>query len=204
MDMSTYLAEVEHAATSLITLLWSEHKAVEDLKRLLQPLKAATDHGYSRASFIIENDFDDEGLGTLAYWDTYFGPDKERFKAAADVEAAKITLDTRTFSRASLSAALLQIAKQGLSTVHGGLTNVPAGRSIDGQGLRDVIWQGRNQSIHWEEGNPHQSVVTLFTLLSVNNPALLPFRNSNMAFEVISVIEWKDWHAFRDDMMSLG
>jgi hypothetical protein len=204
MDMSTYLSEVEHAATSLITILWSEHKAVEASLRILRPLEVATDEGYSRAKFIIDNDFDDEGLGTSAYWDTYFGPDKDRFHAAADLESAKVTLDTRTFSRASVASAILQFAKQGLSTVHGTPKNAPSGRTIMGEELKNIVWQGRNQALHWEEGNPHKAVAECFNNLSAVDPRFANFMTTSMAFEVISILKWDNWSDFKNDLISLG
>jgi hypothetical protein len=161
MNMESWLAETAHATASLIPLIWAEHDAAEVAAAKLKALEEETDQGY-RQSAAFMDEFDDEGLATAIHWDTYFGPDKERHHAAIALADTQATLDARTFSRNSIASALLQIAKQGLSTVHGGLTSVPNGRDINGVDLKDVVWQGRNQAMHWEEGKPHPAVVTCF------------------------------------------
>ena len=204
MDMKIYLGEVQHAVASLIPVIWSEHAALETAIARLKPLVAATDDGYRRSAFIVDNDLDDEGIGTGLYWDTYFGADKERYHAAKDVKAIEAARDARAFSRAALSSAVLQIARQGLSQVHGRLTSVPTGRKVLDVDLKDVIWQGRNQAIHWEEGKPHQPVIDCFSVMAANDPAFTNFATANLAFQVVAALGWADWTAFQADIVSFS
>ena len=84
------------------------------------PLTAATEDGYRRVEFLAMNpELDDDGLGTAIHWDTYFGPDKERYYKAAEVDDATQKLDAHMFSIAALAGSLLQFAKQGIDILHG-------------------------------------------------------------------------------------
>lgn len=71
------------------------------------------------------------------------------FERAAGRELKEISVIKNTIiniedSQKSLSGALLQIAKQGISIVHCGLANCPSGRSIGTNAIKKVIWQARN------------------------------------------------------------
>lgn len=90
-------------------------------------------------------------MGVGRYWENYFGPDKERHHKDVQVVQVEQAAAAHTFSIGSLSGALLQHPKQGISLVHSGPSSCPAGRAIGGSTLKDVIWQGRNQAIHWDE-----------------------------------------------------
>lgn len=159
MDMTQYLDEIEHAATEVIALVWSERKILQSLTQTIKQDTNEMAAGYSSAEFLALNpDLDDENLGTGIHRDTYFGPDKDQRDAGEKKIEIEAILATRAFSTAVLSGSVLQFGKQGISLVHGGLSSSPAGRPVESQFLRDVIWQGRNHALHWEEGTPHLPV----------------------------------------------
>jgi hypothetical protein len=204
MDMKTWLAETAHATTSLIPLIWAEHEAVEVAAAKLKALEQETEQGYRQSAAFME-EFDDEGLATAIHWDTYFGPDKERHHAAIDLNGIEATLEARSTSRSSIASALLQIATHGLSAVHGGLAPIPAGRSIHGVDLKDLIWQGRNQAMHWEEGHPHKGVVACFDVLKIAaDPVFGDYATRSLAFDVVALLEWRDQAGFEADLLSLA
>jgi len=62
-------------------------------------------------------------------------------------------------ARANVAGAILQYAKQAISQGHGKKRDAaPVGRrQIACHPLRDVIWEGRNQSEHWEEVRSFQT-----------------------------------------------
>jgi hypothetical protein len=202
MDMTTYLAEIRHAVASIIPVIWSEHAIVDQATAILRRHEEATRRGYEQSAAFMD-ELDDEGLATQIHWDTYFGPDKERHHAAEELAKVQATLEARTFSRSSLASSLLQYSKQGLSAVHGGLAAVPAGREIGGVSLKDVVWQGRNQGIHWEEGRPHPAVVECFEKLTAVDAAFGDYAAKNLAFEVVQLLGWRDVAAFEADLSSL-
>ncbi|KTT48646.1 hypothetical protein SB11R_14490 [Pseudomonas oryzihabitans] len=49
------------------------------------------------------------------------------------------------------AGAILQIAKQALSIAHGKQKNCKEGRKVSGTCVRDLVWYGRNQAMHYEE-----------------------------------------------------
>lgn len=203
MDMKTWLGETEHAMRAAISLIWAEHAAVANATDELAKLEAATERGY-RQSEAFMDDFDDEGLATAIHWDTYFGVDKERYHAGEALDALKGTQEARSASRAVLAGTALQIAKQGISAVHGKLDASPDGRKDAVVVLKELIWQGRNQAMHWEEGKPHKAAETCFETLRASNPAFADYTVRNLAFEVVELLGWKDYAAFEADMLSLA
>jgi hypothetical protein len=121
------------------------------------------------------------------YWDTYWGEDKEHHYKSAELHALRERLVTRTFAVSALAAAILQLAKQGISIVHGEPNNCPPGRTLSSQTLRNVIWQARNQVLHREEGRFSQAVQTCFDTLANHYGAPFgDFRTRNMAPDILS------------------
>ena len=169
---------------------------------------------YANAAWLEANgeEWDDDGLATLRRWDNYFGPDKERHHRAqqipglqAAVESLQASVEAHRFSVGALASAVIQIAKQGLALVHG---NKPAatGRTIgSSQQLSEVIWQARNQALHWEGKNPHSPVVGCFTALADEVGQVFgDYRTRNMALYVITMLGWRTFEDFERDLLSLG
>lgn len=206
MDMQTYLNEIEHAASVSIEAVWSERFEAEALESKIAKLTAEMEEGYRRASAFQEyEDPDDFMLGVGIYWDTYFGADKERYHAQDDVNTVQAKLSVRQFSLNSLSAGLLQYAKQGISIVHGGLGNCPHGRAVGSQHISSVIWQSRNQSLHWEEGNFRPPVVSCFSTLAAEiDQKFGQYINRNMAFDIVENFGWRSFQNFSNDLMSIA
>jgi hypothetical protein len=108
---------------------------------------------------------------------------------------------------AALSGAILQIAKQGISLRYGKPYNAPDGDNIGGVLIKDIIWEGRNQSIHY--GNPKEvsdNVVTLFanldTIRSDGNTWDAKSK-INFAFEIVKFLGWRTYSDFEDHLKSI-
>ena len=203
MNLTDYLSEVDHAVTTVIAEIHSEHEHLARLREEINTLTAATNDGYRRVEFLSLNpELDDDGLGTAIYWDTYFGVDKVRCHKAAAVDATKKKIEARAFSVAALSGNVLQYAKQGLSLRYGkNRDGCPVGRELVGLAVHEIIWQGRNQAMHWEEGHPHPPVVRCFEYLTANgNATFSAYRDRSMAYEVIDLLGWKTVADFNRDM----
>jgi|AntRauMinimDraft_4_1070384.scaffolds.fasta_scaffold00043_58 hypothetical protein len=206
MDITAYLAEIEHAAREAIALVWAEHREVEELRRLVDRLTHEMEDGYRRAAAWSDSyDPDDVMLAAGIHWETYFGADKQRHGAQGELDIAADRLAAREFSRASMSGSLLQYAKQGISITHGELAACPEGRPIGRQLLKQVIWQGRNQALHWEDGNPHPPVRRCFDMLAADfGQAFAGYTAQNLAFEVVRLLGWESYEVFSRDLRSLA
>lgn len=206
MEIAAYLAEIKHAAREAIAIVWAEHRQVEGLSVLVDRLTREMKDGYRRAAAWSDSDDpDDVMLGVGIHWETYFGADKQRHGAQGELELAAERLAAREFSRASMAGSLLQYAKQGISIAHGGLEACPAGRLIGRQPLKQLVWQGRNQALHWEDGNPHLPVKRCFDMLAADFDQLFTgYSARNLAFEVVRLLGWESYDAFARDLQSLA
>ena len=205
MEITDYLNEIRHAVETVISDLHHENDEVLRLHKELEKLNAATIDGYERADFLARNpDLDDEGLGTLMHWDTYFGPDKDRYHKQHETDAARQKLEAHQISIAALAGSLLQFAKQGISIKYGPeKIGCPEGRLINAIELREVIWHGRNQSLHWEEGEFRKPVTQCFERLINVDPVFSGYKTKNMAYEIVKYLQWKNFTDFEGDMMLL-
>lgn len=85
------------------------------------------------------------------------------------------------------------------------ISAVPNGRQIGSQHLKSVIWQGRNQAQHWEEGSFGEAVRTCFAVLEADiDREFGQFTSRNMAFDVLQALGWVEVADFERDMRSLG
>jgi len=196
MTMKDYLNETRHAASSLIdafTAEWKAHKnavikyngTAADFRKLGGNSLAAASSNSKIA--LLAGAF--EGI-----LNQYNGLQKYHLERLEKVPSTSI-----------LCGALLQIAKQGLSSVHGQKTKVPAGRAIGATTLREVIWEGRNQAMHFEEGKHKPDLIACFQgSEAAYAPRFSLSPGKNLALYVIDVLGWHTLAAYEADMMSLN
>jgi hypothetical protein len=216
MRIDDYLKEIEPAVTTLINAIFCEQQEVEALGRDLSRFERETADGYARVDSInrFEEELaqmpgyqdDDPMLATAIYWETYFGSDKERYYTDQKLQNAMLQISAHEFARNSLAGALLQIAKQGISLWYG--RNVAdcleLGRIIGEQPIRDVIWQARNQAIHWEDGQFHGAVDNVFKKLVSNfGPPFDKYTQQSLAFEIVNLLNWSSFEHLDTDLRAL-
>ena len=206
MKMTEYLEEIEHAATETLRLVWSEEERYEVLEAKLAALVAQIQDTGERIAWLQANpDLDDDFQPTAMHWESYFGSEKEAFHADVEKLSLEVLIAARKFSTDAQGGNILQYAKQGISLVHRGISACPEGRHIGTLPIRDVIWQGRNQAIHWDEGRFTPPVRVVFEGLAREIDAKFnPFTSRNMAFEVVSLLGWRAFTDFERDLLSLG
>jgi len=206
MKMPDYLKEIEHAAAETLQLIWSEQDRYEAQLAILATLGAVIKDTHERIAWLEANpDCDDDLQSTAMYWESYFGPEKEEFHAEAEKRDLEELIAARKFSRDAQSGSMLQYAKQGISLVHRGPRNCPEGRRIGTLPVRDVIWQGRNQAIHWDEGKFTQPVRDVFEALTRDIELKFnEFTSRNLAFDIVGLLGWKRFPDFERDMLSIS
>jgi hypothetical protein len=82
---------------------------------------------------------------------------------------------------------------------------LPDGRPIGSQFLKNVIWQGRNQAIHWEENRLNDAVKKCFDkLVKEFDPKFANYMTQSMAFDIVDLPGWTHFSVFRKDLFSLA
>lgn len=201
MVMKDYISQTEHATRSLVDLIAADHKALDNANRALRGATEKFDFQYQT---FLSNEFH-----TAA--NHYHAQMARAHQATAavdeEVKSLAASIDAKSASIAALSGALLQVAKQGLSVVYGKPQNTPRGPEVSGLLVKDIIWEGRNQSIHYE--NPKEisdAVVDFFRRIDgVRNDGNSwdPRSQYNYAFDIINFLGWLDWKQFEGHMLSI-
>lgn len=208
MRLKDYLPEIRHAVETVIVDLHREHDHVSELREQVEVLTAATHAGYAQSESIamISDVFDDDPLlATAIHWDTYFGVDKERYYKDQELRKLTDSLAAKELSTSALAGSLLQFAKQGISLQYGRQkTACPIGRNIGSQGIAEVIWQGRNQALHWEDGAFSKPVQDCFTALAAEiDPVFGDYANRCFAFDIVCLLGWKTFVDLERDLLLL-
>ncbi len=205
--MNQYLIDTKFAAKSLIDTIHHEENQLSELTNQFDKLKKVFDHlfwDYSTAD--IHEDFNDLQVQHKYTQMAKFAEDNDLKGKKAELDSLAKSILAKKDSMNSLSMSLLQIAKQGISTVHGKPSNCPAGRAIGTETLKNVIWQGRNQSIHYEEGNPNKKVKDCFLNLANDfgdEFDLTIDYTANKARKIIDLLNWNVYKNYEHDMISL-
>ncbi|WP_141432435.1 hypothetical protein [Bacillus sp. 03113] len=197
--MNDYLIQTNFAAHNLIDLINSEENALNSLKTKLVDLKKH--HEFLYADFIrkeldLNDHFNDHQImHSYAKQASFYNEHIEPLQIQIDKLSNSIS--SKQESIKALSGALLQIAKQGISIVHSSLNTCPDGRFIYNEPIKNIIWQGRNQSLHYEEGNFRSPIVRCFQSIGIS------LINKNLAKEIIDLLEWNTYQKYQDDMILL-
>lgn len=206
--MHQYITDTEYAVRGLVELITAEERRLDQLQGQYRGLSNKVE--YLNKS-LLDAPFNDD---MAAFQEQAMAVDRhmtneELSNLRKHISAAQDSIDAKSVSIDALCGAILQIAKQGISTVHGGLSGCPDGRSIGtGTGaasLKNVIWAARNQSMHYEE-NLNQHAIDCFAKLKDScsdkfSLALNP--GKNLAHDVIQELGWKDYLRYELDMRSL-
>ena len=131
--------------------------------------------------------------------DSAVGLQPQADEAAANLFAYNIALE-------SLCTSLLQTARQLMVSVCGNKDSCSDGRLIGTQPLKNIIWQARNQAIHYDEPPLHNAVQNCFTTLTTDLGAdfdLAAHPNQNLSPSIIRHLGWADIYSFEADMRQI-
>ncbi|MBV1712691.1 MAG: hypothetical protein KUA37_11930 [Desulfomicrobium sp.] len=203
--MNQYIIDTEFAVKNLIQLATDEEGMLEKLAAELTQVEAQLRvYGWDFETSDLNDDFSE------VYVMAAFSRMAEAAAKTKGIQGKLATLQasigTRQRAIQAISGAILQIAKQGISLVHGSLVAAPEGRKIGTASLKQVIWQARNQALHYEEGNFHQSVTDLFANLEAEQGAqfsLANHPNQSLAKQVVILLGWNKYTNYIRDMQSL-
>ncbi len=203
--MKKYLQETKFAASSLIKLIWADYEDLENLNTQLKKLTAEFDIRYQ---IFLANEFHPAANHYHAQMaKSYECMAQPKAELESEIKKISESIDAKSASIAALSGAILQIAKQCISLRYGKPQNAPNGDDIGGVFIKDIVWEGRNQSIHYE--NPKDisdKVVALFTKLDAiraDGNTWDARSQTNFAFEIVNFLGWRTYDDFEVQLKSI-
>lgn len=93
-------------------------------------------------------------------------------------------------SMSSLAGTVLQIGKQSLSIRHSGKPNIQNARGISSQNIVEVIWEGRNHAMHWDEADPKPKVRNMLNTLAGDLNITIEIGKNN-CLSILGALGWK-------------
>ena len=193
-DLHPYLIDTKPAVIDLISLLGREKHELSE-KTVLEA--KMTDRARELFGYGKKSGFTSELVIELAG----FEEASRRFKhEASEVRRSLMHLKS---VHSVFATALLQVAKQGISAVHGSLDQCPGGRLVGRESLKSVIWAARNQAMHYEEGKFSKSVTDCFRSLEADFGAGFSLGVDNLSDRVVELLGWYDYNQYEADMASL-
>lgn len=148
--MHSYIRDTEFATKNLFALATDEERQLEALLESLRETERRLKvHQWDFQTSDLNDDFSD--VYVMAAFARTAKAAQEFRQLKSEVATLQASIGTHQQAVQAIAGAILQIAKQGISLVHGGLGAAPAGRALGSLAARDIIWQARNQSMHYEE-----------------------------------------------------
>lgn len=199
--MHQYITDCAFAVQGLIGLIGHDSEQLAELGETQKTALAKEE--YFDLAFLQR-----EMHPAANYWyGRYYEAAAQRAEIDKEIAFLEGQILDKQHSLGALAGALLQISKQGISSVRGRPDNCPAGRQVRGIDLKWLIWAGRNQTQHYEETKKiEKSTVDVFDKLNghAETSAFLdPKAGSNLAFDVVSILGWANYAQYEQDMVSL-
>lgn len=207
--MHQYIIDTKFAVESLLSLIYTEENEMESLRSELNSANSVFSRLYQEfKDEEVYDDFYDEMRQQFRY-NRAAGFYKEKVEPVkVQIEQMEASLVNKKTSIEALCMSVLQVAKQGISTVYGPeKASAPEGRKIGNEEtLKNVIWEGRNQALHCEEGSPRKAVKSCFKNLFDNFGEQFDIENNpseNKAKAIIKLLGWTSYEEYEQDMVSL-
>ena len=202
----SYINDTEYAAKNLIELAMREERRIDEIRSSLEEAESK----FKRCQWDFETsdlheDFSDRYV--MAAFHRMAQANQQADALRSEIDSLRASIGAKQQAVQSICGALLQIAKQGISLVHRSRSAAPAGRMIGSSAIRDVIWEARNQAIHYEEGGFNRPVIDLFTSLEQSfGPefSLSAHQHMSRATQVVRLLEWSRYDQYKSDLQSLG
>jgi hypothetical protein len=122
------------------------------------------------------------------------------------VEATEQALRAFNYSANILAGSILQIAQQGMSFVHSKIQTYPhLGRKVAGVDMRDLVWQGRNQAMHYETTAKRADWRDVFGILDKAKPGRFSLEPpyESRAKDIFELLGWQSHAVYEADMRTL-
>jgi len=184
-----YLGRVEPVCRSMFDALHAAEHQAENERRYLEPQFEYLRFQFEHWSQIEE--YDDQRLNYA-------------HSRAGEAHQALLLIDT---AAAAAAGSILQIAKLCISMAWPSTDRFSKGRMVGSQHLSRVIWQARNQALHFEEGMPRDrrtreciEALSVEVGLDIRQLAETP---RSLAKDVVGLLGWHSYEGFARDMCAM-
>lgn len=196
--MNKYLEDTQYAAKGIIDLYMHEICAYKKAKQ-------GFIEGAEKIRKWVKEPSGSQLSAQLSDLDQNTKQIREGFKTMSQLEAI---FKHRQFAFNTLCGALLQIAKQGISIQYGKEWKAcfQKSRVIGKENLCNIIWEGRNHALHFEDAKPWKGVEQLFDSLEAtfgDRFSLSTQPSTNLSAHIIDILEWHSYEAYEKDMTIL-
>jgi hypothetical protein len=210
--MHQYIIETGNTVRTLLELLIHEESLIKEqtakLHKAVIEIKA---HGWNFQTDDLNDDFPEPYIKAAFFRieNSTAGADKLK----SEIARYQAILGTHQSTTQTLCASILQIAKQGISLVHGSfllpdryIINTPPGRILASLTLRDIIWQACNQVAQCKREPYGKPVIDFFSELErFHGPqfSLEQHPHQSRAKQIIRLLGWLDYRDYVIDMQLL-
>lgn len=205
VDSEVYLASTEYSVGQFFASFISQQQTLETIRDELDQIERAKqiqhdvfvdrDQWSPSANYYYVQYM--QRLQTLTAKSNHLGTDDQ-----SQIQTALTRIGATDEAMAVIAGAVLQLAKQVLSFRFGPKSSLPTSRLVGSQHLTELIWEGRNHSMHWEENSSKMPVDAMLQTLAKNfGLTLLP--NKNHAWTILSAIKWKTSNDALDELKKL-
>ena len=192
--MHQYILDTKYASGKL---LWILNKERDFLNKKLLSRKTRLETEKKLFDSMQKNGFTPQGIMDL------YGLNKASEKLWKEAEQILSFIVANTNSLSIIAGAILQIAKQGISFKYKSISKCPDGRVIGRETLKNIIWQGRNQAMHFEEEGYNEYVKKCFKNLAIDFGNRFSLSDKNLAYDVIMLLDWTSYAVYEKDMTLL-
>lgn len=204
--MNQYLLDTEFAVQSLFDLVTYELNQISNLELEMKVHRDRANLLMAEAYYFTDQDVDDlETPGMYANRHGYARHISTVQAIQHEISKLEASYHAKDSSIRALCGSILQIAKQGLSFVHG--KNIPtvAIEPKSGESISNIIWQGRNQSMHYEEGEYYNKLTSCFENLeqAFGSNLNLATGDNKAKYIVFNVLGWKTYNDYLTTMIQI-
>jgi hypothetical protein len=203
--MLNYIESTKYATKKLIQLI---NREFCELKKIENELKSVNSKVKYLISYVSDcerdDDFDDKKI--QHFYNQIGNSILKKEIIENKILLLKEEISIKKMSTQFLCGALLQIAKQGIASKKDSLQNPKCGRKIQSFCIREIIINGRNQSMHFDE-KPHPRTSDFFKHLAISFGNEFDLKNEdpeNKALNIIILLDWSSYKNFKKDMLSLN
>ncbi len=210
--MHQYIVETGNTVRNFLELVNHEDSLVkEQTSKLREAIVEFKAQGWNFHTSDLNADFSDSYVMAAFFRLANSTPGTDKLKS--EIARFQALIGAHQQTTQTICGSILQIAKQGISLVHGSflapdsyIIGTPPGRMLALLTLRDIIWQACNQANHCKEGNYRQPVIDLFAELEISHGSqfsLSQHPRQSRAKQIIQLLGWLNYGDYIADMRSL-